>query len=175
MSQSPPTPKFDLANNSLYVLIGVVGSLCVICGGFAVILLATASSLAGLSVSPRGGRPEPAPIEGPSSTESERVALARGVARGFMDDLMQDNYQSAFEKIGGLLRQPLSSPQEMRQTFRKELKITRITQYTLGTASGGRDRTTFPGQLEVGSTRRPFAITVALEGPNLRIVDFTIE
>jgi hypothetical protein len=171
MSQAPPNviPQ----NNSLYVLLGVVGGLCAVCGGFAVAIMACVSSLAPLSVSARPIRTDVDPSGGPTALENDRIAAARVVAEGFLDDLRRRKFEDAYHKIGGNLQRQFSDAKALGEIVLDWPR--KIDKITLDKAGGSIDQPKFSGRIEGAAKKMAIALTLKLESGEYRVIVFDME
>jgi hypothetical protein len=171
MSQAPPNVVPQ--NNSLYVLLGVVGGLCAVCGGFAVAIMASVSSLAPLSVSAGPVRPNVDTSGGPTSPENDRFTVARGVAESFLDDLRRGRFEDASHKTGGNLQRQFQDGRALRELVLDWPR--KIDKITLGKAAGSIELPRFSGRIEGAAKKMEIALTLKMEGGEYRVIVFDME
>jgi hypothetical protein len=169
MSQAPP--EVSPQNNALYVLLGVVGGLCLICGGFSVAIMACVSSLAPLSAGAKATPADGDPRGGPAP-DNDRIAVARTVAEAFLDDLRRGKYEEAHRKTGGLLQ--VQEAKDLREILRTSAWPRKVDKITLGKGSGPLDRPKFSGSAEGSGKKTDFALVMGLEGTEYRVIAFEV-
>jgi hypothetical protein len=174
MSQAPANASPP--NNTLYLLLGLSGGLCLVCGGFAVVILVSVTSLSALAVSPKAPPTVAGQGEGPPSTENDRAASARGVAQGFLDDLKKGSFEDAYHRTGGLYRS--QSTEDLKAYVRGFPSFQRPTKVVLGPVTRTGEIVTFKGNVENKTGKATltavFTIDMGMENGEWRVLEFKI-